>query len=138
MSEHAEEQPQLTLEQRQALREQFIEVYSEQQTTFDNSVRTLSSAGVAVTVSLAAALKKMPAAGKWAVGLFVATLALNLVSYATAQLDMRARLRSLNEKRDHEIEGNGWTKATRTLNIAAGLCFVTGAVLLAVFVGRSA
>ena len=58
MSEHAEEQPQLTLEQRQALREQFIEVYSEQQTTFDNSVRTLSSAGVAVTVSLAAALKE--------------------------------------------------------------------------------
>lgn len=138
MSEHVEQPPQLTDEQRQTLREQFIEVYSEQQTTFDNSVRTLAAAGIAVTVSLTAALKKMPEAGKWAVGLLVATLVCNLLSYATAQLDMGARLRSLRQKRDDKIEGTWWTWGTRALNVLAGGCFLAGAILLAVFVGTSA
>jgi hypothetical protein len=129
---------QLTDEQRQTLREQFIEVYSEAQDSFDSSVRTLAAAGIAVTVSLAAALKDMPTAGKWAVGLFVVSLTLNLASYATSQWDMKRRIRSLHEKRDDEIEGNVWTTITHILNIAAGLTFISGAVVLAVFVGRSA
>ena len=128
----------LTDEQRQTLREQFIEVYAKAQEAFDTSVRTLAAAAIAVTVSLAAALKEMPAEGEWAVGLFVLCLAMNLVSYFTSQFDMKRRIRRLQERRDNEIEGNLWTTITHFLNVGSGLSFISGAVVLSVFVSRSA
>jgi hypothetical protein len=128
----------LSDEQRQTLWEQFVEVYAEEQKSYDNSVRTLAAAGVAVTVSLATALKEMPASGKAAVALFVVSLGVNLASHVTAQLDMRARLACLRQGQEEGIEGNRWSTATHALNVVAGIAFIAGSVLLAVFVSGSA
>jgi hypothetical protein len=127
----------LTPEQRQTLWEQFVEVYSDEQKAFDNSVRTLAAAGIGVTVTLATALKSMPAAGNCAAVCFVASLGLNLASHVTSQLDMRSRLACLRDGRDEGYERSRWTMATTLANIAAGLAFIAGSVLLAVFVSGS-
>jgi hypothetical protein len=54
----------LTEEQLQTLWEQTVQVLAEEQKAYDSTVRTLAAGAVAVTVSLATALKTMPAAGK--------------------------------------------------------------------------
>jgi hypothetical protein len=59
---------------------------------FDASVRTLAAAGIAVTVTLATALKTIDRLGTAAVVAFVISLGANLVSYATWQMDLRRRL----------------------------------------------
>lgn len=128
----------LTDEQRQTLWEQFVQVYGEEQKSFDSSVRTLSAAGIGVTVSLAAALDEpLLATGAWAVAAFVASLAFNLFSYVSAQLDMRARLACLRDGHEEGVEGNGWTRTTTGLNVLAGLFWIAGGVLLAIFVNSS-
>jgi hypothetical protein len=127
----------LTEEQRQTLWEQFVQVYGEEQKAYDSSVRALSAAGVAVTVSLATALRDMPATGTLAVVLFLVSLGINLASYVTSQLDMRARLACLRSGREEGVEGNNWTIATTILNGIAGLAFIAGGVSLAFFVSRS-
>lgn len=125
-------------QQRQRLREQFVDVYGEQQTTFDTSIRTLAAAGVAVTASLAAALDAMTASGKWAFVAFLVSLGANVGSYVTAQLDMSARIRGLARDDLRGVESNGWTWTTRILNIGAGAGLVAGGILLAVFVSSNA
>ena len=127
----------LTEDQRQTLWEQFVEVYGEEQKSFDASVRALSAAGIGVTVSLAAALDEPLATGGWAVAAFVASLSCNLFSYVTSQLDMRARMACLRDGHEEGVEGNGWTVTTTILNILAGVFWIVGAVLLAVFVNSS-
>jgi hypothetical protein len=128
----------LTDEQRQTLWEQFVEVHADEQKAFDNSVRTLAAAGIAVTVTLATALKAMPTIGQFAVGFFVGSLGLNLASHVTSQFDMRARVASLRKGLHEGYEGNRWTIATSGCNLAAGAAFIAASVLLAVFIGTSA
>lgn len=118
----------LTEEQRQTLLGQFVDSYAEAQKTYDTSVRTLAAAGVAVTASLATALRDMPTSGKCAVGLFIASLVVNLLSYGTWQLDIGGRLKSLRSGGVEGIEGNNWTTTTTWLNFIAGATFIVGAV----------
>jgi hypothetical protein len=124
-------------EDRRILWEQFVEVHGQTQETYDSSLRTLAAGAVGLTVSLATALHRLPASGVAAVVLFLASLALNLVSYGSAQLDMRARINCLREKRTEGVEGNQWTRATTCLNVGAGAVLVAGGVLLAVFIAQS-
>jgi hypothetical protein len=131
----------LSDEQRQTLWEQFVELHGDAQENFDNSVRTLAAAGVAVTAAIATALDGFETAGAWAVGLFVASLIFNLASYGTQQLDMRARMDCL--RRDETdtykgVEHTRWTRVTAFLNLSAGAAFVIGAIVLCIFVGTSA
>jgi hypothetical protein len=121
-------------QQRQTLREQFVQVYAEQQTTFDTSVRTLAAAGVAVAASLATALEMMTRSGKWSIGLFLVSLGANVVSYATAQVDMTKRIGGLERDDLSVLRSNRWTWVTRGLNVVAGATLLAGGILLAVFV----
>ena len=127
----------LTPEDRRTLWEQFVEVYAHSQESYDSSIRGLAAGAVAVTVSLATALQALSTWGVAAVTAFLASLGLNLASYVTAQLDMRARLDSLRAGREDGTEGNRWTKATTGLNVIAGLTLIAGGVLLAIFVAKA-
>jgi hypothetical protein len=118
--------------------EQFVDVYAHSQESFDSSIRTLAAGGVAVTVSIAAAFEELGTAGLVAVFLFLISLSFNLGSHATEQLDMRARLDCLRERRADRIEGNGWTTTTTVLNVLAGAALVAGGVLLATFAASAA
>jgi hypothetical protein len=127
----------LTEDDRRLLWAQFVEVYTHAQESYDTSIRALASAGVGVTASLGATLHKFPSEGIAAVAVFLSSLTLNLLSYGTAQFDMRARLRSLGSRTYEGAEGNRWTSATSILNFAAGAAFVAGGLLLALFVSAA-
>ena len=101
----------LTEDERNILWGQFVDTYVTSQESYDTSVRTLSAAGVAVTVTLATALKDFDGYGVGATVLFLASLGANLASYATAQKDMRARLDSVAAGDRQGAFGNEWTKA---------------------------
>jgi hypothetical protein len=122
-------------EDRRILWEQFCEVHAEQQQSYDGSIRTLAAAGVAVTASLGTALDGLAGWGVAAIILFLTSLGLNLISYVTAQRDMKVRLESLAEHGlTDAVEGNIWTTWTTALNLGAGAALVVGGVCLAVFV----
>lgn len=124
--------------ERTALWEQFAGVYERSQESYDSSVRTLAASGVVVTVSLATALGTLEQAGLAATILFLTSLALNLGSYSSALLDMRARLNCLRVGRAEGIYGNRWSSCTTALNILAGVALIFGGVLLSVFVADNA
>lgn len=127
----------LTDEDRLTLWEQYVEVYAESQDSFDTSVRTLAAAAIAVTVSLATALKDFDNVGVAAVSVFVASLSANVLSFFSAQLDMRARLVCVEGRVLDGIDGNRWTRVTTSLNVVAGVTLIVGASLLAWFVASS-
>ena len=99
MTESAPPRERLSEDERRILWEQYVDTYVKAQETFDASVRTLAAPGVAVTVTLATALDHLDAAGKWAAGFFLVSLGYNLVSYATAQKDMRAAVCGRSRRR---------------------------------------
>jgi len=135
MAETADLKP----EQRERLWEQFVTEHGKAQEDFDSSLRTLAGAGLAVTVSLATALKTMPGSGLWAAGLFIGSLLLNLGSYVFVQLDMRARMDCLtkNPTSYKGVEESRWTTFTWLTNVGAGLTLLAGGVLLVLFISRS-
>jgi hypothetical protein len=55
----------------------------------------------------------------------------NLISYATAQEDMRGRLDAVAKSDRDGAFGNNWTKATTGLNFVAGLTLLAGGAFLA-------
>jgi hypothetical protein len=122
---------------RRVLWEQFVEVYSESQKSYDGAVRTLAAAGLTVTVSIGAALKTFSGCGVASAVVFLTSLGLNFLSYATAQLDMKDRINALRVRRQEGIEGNNWTKITTALNLLAGISLIVGGALLAYFVANS-
>jgi hypothetical protein len=128
----------LSDEERQILWEQFGDVHARSQQAYDDAVRTLAAAGVAVTVSIAAAIGGLGETGSAAVFAFLGSLVLNFLSYATVQFDMRTRQDVVRRGVREGIDGNRWTVGTTVLNALAGAAFIAGGALLSVFVGTSA
>ena len=126
-----------TKEQHDVLWAQFVETYEKSQEAYDLSIRMLAAAGVAVTASLGVALGEFGSVGLAAAVAFVVSLVVNLLSYGTAQLDMRKRLDDIQAENDAGVLGNRWTTATTVLNVGAGLAFILGASLLAAFVASA-
>jgi hypothetical protein len=124
-------------EDRRILWEQFVEVYAHSQKSYDDAVRALAAAGVALTVSLATALHHFATSGLVAVIFFLVSLGLNLASFGTAQADMKTRIAYLRARKTDGIEGNRWTTVTTALNGAAGAGVLTGSVLLAVYIAHA-
>ena len=132
------EESELSETDRRTLWEQFSEVHTKSQESYDSSVRTLAAGGIGVTASLATALHALAGTGIASMSLFLASLTFNFISHATAQLDMHARVASLRAHHLEGIEGNWWTRITGALNWAAGAGLVAAAVLLALFVASHA
>ena len=134
------EPQELTSDQRKALWEQFVAEHGKAQETFDSSLRTLAGAGLALTVSLATALKTLPHIGVVAAALFLASLLVNLISYVSAQLDMRKRLKRLKVSgATYEgAERSLWTTVTWAMNVAAGASLFAGGIVLVIFISRTA
>jgi hypothetical protein len=129
----------LTPEDRKTLWEQFVIEHRKAYEELDASVRTLAAAGVAVTVSLATALKTLSPAGVWAVGLFLASLGFNLLSFVGVTLDMRARLTALKENTGYVGgERSSWTPWISVANVLGGAALIGGGALLLVFIERHA
>ena len=126
----------LTKEQRVALWEQFVTEHGKAQEDFDSSLRTLAGAGLAITVSLATALKALPDTGLAAAALFLASLLVNVGSYVFVQLDMRTRMNALkvSPAEYQGAERSVWTTWTWLMNVAAGVTLLAGGVLLVVFI----
>jgi hypothetical protein len=124
-------------EDRRILWEQFVEVYAHSHKSYDDAVRALAAAGVALTVSLATALHHFATSGLVAVIFFLVSLGLNLASFGTAQADMKTRIACLRARKTDGIEGNRWTTVTTALNGAAGAGVLTGSVLLAVYIAHA-
>jgi hypothetical protein len=122
---------------RQTLREQFVEVHAEAQESYDSSVRNLAAGAVAVTVSLATALKGLDNSGLAAVSLFLLSLTASVGSFVTQQLDMKKRA-AIPHPVTEGLEGNRWTKWTTGLNVLAGVALISGGILLALFVSSTA
>jgi len=125
-------------DERRILWEQFVDIYTDSQASFDTSVRAMAAGGVAVTVSLATALKELDLVGVVAVVAFLVSLGANIVSYETARRDMLERLSYLqgnagSDKGGNEW-GNRWTTWTTGLNYAAGLAVLAGGAFLVGFV----
>jgi hypothetical protein len=129
---------QLGADERRILWEQFVDTYVDSQEAFDVSVRTLAAAGVAITVTLATALKELEGAGVAATLAFLVSLGANFGSYWTAQRDMLTRLAYLQGRPDADGDewGNRWTKRTTALNFTAGVTLLLGGVFLASFVWK--
>jgi hypothetical protein len=68
---------------------------------------------------------------------FLLSLGANLVSYGTAQRDMRVRLDAVAVADRGGAFGNHWTKVTHVLNVVAGASLLTGGGLLAYFVATA-
>ena len=127
----------LTEADRRVLWEQFVGVYSDSQKSYDGAVRALAAAGLTVTVSIGTALKIFSGAGVASAVVFLTSLSLNFLSYATAQLDMKTRLSALRARRQQGTEGNNWTSVTTALNLLAGIAVLVGGGLLSYFVATS-
>lgn len=130
----------LTDDQRKTLWEQFVAEHGKAQEAFDSSLRTLAGAGLALTVSLATALKALPKVGVAAAALFLVSLLVNVSSYVSVQLDMRARMGrlKLSGATYEGAERSRWTTVTWLMNVAAGIALLAGGALLLVFISRSA
>jgi hypothetical protein len=132
-------QPRIPESDRRILWEQFVVEHRKAYETLDSSVRTLSAGGIAVTVSLATALKTLSPPGRWAVGLFLTCLGLNLLSFVGVTLDMRARLTALKTNTGYEgAERSGWTPWISVTNVLACAALIAGGALLLVFIDRHA
>lgn len=127
----------LDADEQRILWEQFVDTYVSSQESYDTSVRTLSAAGVAVTVTLATALEDFGGYGVGASVLFLTSLGANLISYTTAQIDMRARLDTVAAGDRIGAFGNNWTKATTMFNFIAGATLLLGGGFLAYFVATA-
>ncbi|MFN2470575.1 MAG: hypothetical protein ABR583_06225 [Gaiellaceae bacterium] len=128
----------LTPQQREEIWKQFVEEHAKAQEAFDSSVLKLGAGGVAVTVSLATALKTLGWSGGTAAVLFLVCLGAAVLSYVFVQLDMRARLDALRANTDYEgTERTHWTTATWVCNVAAGVLLLAGATFLAIFIATS-
>ena len=125
--------------QRQTLWEQFVREHGKAQEDFDSSLRALAGAGLAVTVSLATALKALPDSGLAAAALFLAGLLINVGSYVSVQLDKRLRMDRLkvSSATYKGAERSGWTTVTWAMNVAEGLAVVAGGILLVVFIAAT-
>lgn len=129
----------LTEDQRKTLWEQFVTEHGKAQEAFDSSLRGLAGAGLALTVSLATALKTLPAVGVAAAALFLGSLLVNVGSYVSAQLDMGTRLSKLKVNASYEgAERSAWTTVTWAMNVAAGIALLAGGILLVIFISREA
>jgi hypothetical protein len=130
--------PDLSEEDYRILWEQFTDVYSHSQQEYDSSIRPLASAGIAVVASIGTALKTFDLWAVASVAAFLASVGFNLVSYGTAQLDMRCRQGALLRTRRYESAlRSKWTRVTTVLNLLAGAAFIAGGVLLAFFVAAA-
>jgi hypothetical protein len=69
--------------------------------------------------------------------LFLVSLGLNFISYATAQGDMYSRLRSLRDHPTRYPTRNRWTTVSDILNVLAGGALIAGGVLLGLFLSWS-
>ena len=121
-------------ERRRKLWEQYAKAHARIEETFDSAVRAAAAGGLAITVSLATALKEMSFSGGLAATLFLSALAVNLASYWTARKDMDLRLDALIHRRENEYERTKLTRLTQRLNVGAGACVVLGGTCLAWFV----
>ncbi len=122
---------------RRTLWEQFVVEHRTAYETLDTSVRTLAASGVAITVSLATALKAMSPAGVWAVIFFLTSLGLNLASFVFVTQDMRARMDALKKHNSYVgAERSGWTKWISVGNILGGVALIAGGVMLLLFITR--
>jgi len=129
----------LTPEQREKLWEQFVTEHGNAEEAYDSSLRTLAGAGLAITVSLAVALKDLPSSGVVAAALFLVALLLNLCSYFLARRDMQERLEALkgNNPTYEDAERSRWTKWTERTNAAGGVVLLIGGGSLLTFITRS-
>lgn len=128
----------LTDDEQKVLIDQFEQAYSRSQTEYDTSVRTIAAASVAVTASLAAALKEAGWSGTLAVALSLGSLAANLASYWTVQFDTAARIKSVWARDRAGAFGGRWRKTTTFLNATTGILLLCAGVCLVVFVSSSA
>jgi hypothetical protein len=125
----------LSPKDRERLWKQFVVEHGKAQEAYDSAMLKLGAAGLALTVSLATALKVIGWSGETAAILFLVSLAVSVFSYVCVQLDMRARLDALRENAEYEgAERTRWTTATWLCNLAAGVALLAGAALLAVFI----
>lgn len=124
-------------EERKTLWRQYAQAHAKAQETYDASIRTLAAAGLAVTVTLATALESLDGYGTTATTALVIALGANLVSYATAQMDLRRRLKFVKVSDARGREPTFWTTLTFLLNLVAGLGLLAGGLFLAWFVSSS-
>jgi hypothetical protein len=124
----------MTEEERATLWKQYAQTHAKIQETFDASIRTLAAAGLAATVSIVTALKTISGSGKGAAIAFLVSLGANLVSYATAQVDMRSRLAQVRVGSWKGADMSVWTEATFGLNVLSCIALLAGGGLLAYFV----
>jgi hypothetical protein len=124
-------------EDRRALWRQYAQAHASTQETFDNSIRTLAAAGLAVAVSIITALEESDWTGVVAVSALLLSLGMNLVSYVTAQRDLRERQGYLKARDWKGAEETAWTTRTYRLNVAAGVSLLVGGLFLGIFVTTS-
>ncbi|MFN0156353.1 MAG: hypothetical protein ACKVUT_18410 [Gaiella sp.] len=129
--------PPLRDDERTALWKQYARAHAEAQENFDTSTRTLAAAGVAITVALVTALKVTEASAVCAIVLFLLSLACNLLSYVTAQLDLRERLDYVRAGKAKGREETGWTHGTWALNTLCGSALFAGGCFLTYYVAST-
>jgi hypothetical protein len=127
----------MTDDERETLLAQFVDAITHAEDAYDESIRVLAAGGVAVTVSIATARHGFSGGGVPAIIALLASLGLTLFSHQASRLDVKHRLKELDEE-TYNPTIEGWrTRVTVWMNGLAGVALLLGAILLAVFVSGS-
>lgn len=130
---HADDDP-LTEAEAEAASKELSAALSRTQQHRDAFVRVIAAGAVAVAASLIAAIGKAGWSGGLAVGLAYASLAAVLLSYGSAEVDIRRRNRKAWEYDRAGVQGNWWSTITDALSAGAAVLLVAGGAALVVFV----
>lgn len=129
--------PPLTDEEQQSVVDQFEAFRSRSQQAYDESVRTIAAAGVAVTASLTAAFEEAGWSGTLAVSFSVASLFANLLSFQTAQADAGKSIQRAWKRDRRGVHESRWRWWTGFFNWAAFFLLLGAGVCLIVFVSSA-
>jgi hypothetical protein len=124
-------------EDQKTLLVQFVDAVDHAEDSYDESIRTLAAAGVAVTASLATARHGFSGGGLPAMVALLVSLALTVGSHQATRSDLMHRIACLNaETYDPAIYGVR-TRVTAVMNALAGIALLVGGICLAFFASSS-
>lgn len=116
---------------------QFVDAVDHAEDSYDDSIRTLAAAGVAVTASLATARHGFSGGGLPAMVALLVSLGLTVASHQATRTDILHRIACLNDQ-TYDPATYGWrTRVTAGMNALAGIALIVGGVCLAFFASSS-
>lgn len=129
-----------TVDRFEKFRDELAQSVLRQQQAYDQAVLTFATAGLGLTVTLAAALisagkdveQPLPLILAWA--FLAASIAIVLFSFVSSQIESIKRIGFIDDAEYEKVSSTRSTKLTRWCNYGSGGLLVAGGVCLALFI----